>query len=140
MTAKQWLSRARYIDREIEQLIKAKDNARDDLTKITQNYDSDGAQTSKDPHSKFDRLAEYESMIDEKIDELIDTKEEITRAILDLDDRRQKRVLIAYYINMQTIEQIAVDMSYSFRQVTRIRRAGIHEIQIRNIEKIERCP
>lgn len=128
MTAKQWLGRARYIDREIALLKKTKEETRDSLTKITQSYESDGAQVSKDPH-KFDRLAELESMIDEKVDELTATKKEILQVIFKLEDRRQKMVLISYYIRMKTFEQIAVEMNYSFRQITNIRRRGIMEVQ-----------
>lgn len=128
MTAKQWLGRARLIDREIALLQKTKAETRDSLTKITQSYESDGAQVSKDPH-KFDRLAELESMIDEKVDELTATKKEILQVIFKLEDRRQKMVLISYYIRMKTFEQIAVEMNYSFRQITNIRRRGIMEVQ-----------
>jgi DNA-directed RNA polymerase specialized sigma subunit len=128
MTAKQWLGRARFIDREIALLQKTKAETRDSLTKITQSYESDGAQVSKDPH-KFDRLAELESMIDEKVDELTATKKEILQVIFKLEDRRQKMVLISYYIRMKTFEQIAVEMNYSFRQITNIRRRGIMEVQ-----------
>ena len=128
MTAKQWLGRARYIDREIALLQKTKAETRDSLTKITQSYESDGAQVSKDPH-KFDRLAELENMIDDKVDELTRTKAEIMQVIFRLEDRRQKMVLISYYIRMKTFEQIAVEMNYSFRQITNIRRRGIMEVQ-----------
>ena len=128
MTAKQWLGRARYIDREIALLQKTKAETRDSLTKITQSYESDGAQVSKDPH-KFDRLAELENMIDEKVDELTRTKAEIMQVIFRIEDRRQKMVLISYYIRMKTFEQIAVEMNYSFRQITNIRRRGIMEVQ-----------
>ena len=128
MNAKQWLSRARFIDREIAMLQKTKEETRDNLTKITQSYESDGAQTTKDPH-KFDRLVEIENMIDQKVDELIDTKKEITAIIFKLDDRNQKLVLISYYLRMMTLEKIAVEMNYSFRQIVNIRRHGIMEVQ-----------
>jgi DNA-directed RNA polymerase specialized sigma24 family protein len=136
MNAKQWLGRARHIKREIDLLRKTKEKAFDDVTKITQSYESDGAQTSKDPH-KFDRLVEFEGTIDEMLDELYETETEILRAILELEDRRQKYVLIAYYINMQTIEKIAVEMNYSFRQITNIRRRGIQEIGKRIGDKMK---
>ena len=128
MNAKQWLGRARYIDREIELLKKTKQETRDNLTKITQSYESDGAQTTKDPH-KFDRLAELESMIDQKVVELPETKKEILSVIFDVEDRNQKLVLISYYIRMKTLEKIAVEMNYSFRQIINIRRHGIMSVQ-----------
>lgn len=128
MNAKQWLGRARYIDREIELLKKTKQETRDNLTKITQSYESDGAQTTKDPH-KFDRVAEIDCMIDQKVVELLETKKEILSVIFDVEDRNQKLVLISYYIRMKTLEKIAVEMNYSFRQIINIRRHGIMSVQ-----------
>ena len=128
MNAKQWLGRERFIDRELKALKREKQKKLDDLTKITQSYESDGAQMTKDPH-KFDRLVEIENMIDQKVDELIDTKKEITAIIFKLDDRNQKLVLISYYLRMMTLEKIAVEMNYSFRQIVNIRRHGIMEVQ-----------
>lgn len=129
MTVKKWLGRARYIQREIDLLQKTKQETRDNLTKITQSYENnDGVQSSKDPH-KFDRLAEFDSLIDEKVDELIRAKNEIIQAIFLLDDRVQKLVLISYYVRMKTFEQIAVEQNYSFRQISRIRQRGIMELQ-----------
>lgn len=125
---KQWLGRARFIDREIALLQKTKEETRDRMMKITQSYESDGAQVSKDPH-KYDRLVEIENMIDAKVDELTEAKKEILQVIFKLEDRRQKMVLISYYIRMKTFEQIAVEMNYSFRQIINIRRCGIMEVQ-----------
>ena len=128
MNAKQWLSRARFIDREIALLQRTKEETRDNLTKITQSYESDGAQTTKDPH-KYDRLVELENEIDQKVDELIATKREILNVIFKVEDRNQRQVLISYYIRMKTLEKIAVEMNYSFRQIGNIRRYGIREVQ-----------
>lgn len=128
MNAKQWLSRARFIDREIALLQKTKEETRDNLTKITQSYESDGAQTTKDPH-KYDRLVELENEIDQKVDELIATKREIMNVIFKVEDRNQRQVLISYYLRMMTLEKIAVEMNYSFRQIGNIRRYGIREVQ-----------
>ena len=128
MNARQWLGRARNIDREIALLQRTKEETRDNLTKITQSYESDGAQTTKDPH-KYDRLVELENEIDQKIDELIDTKREIMNVIYKVEDRNQRQVLISYYLRMMTLEKIAVEMNYSFRQIVNIRRHGIMEVQ-----------
>ena len=85
ITARQWLGRARGINREIEALTNAKQETRDQLLRITQNYSSDGAQSTKDPH-KYDRLAELEDLIDQKVDELIRVKREITEEISKLQE------------------------------------------------------
>ena len=40
MNAKQWLGRARFIDRELKALKREKQKTLDDLTKITQSYET----------------------------------------------------------------------------------------------------
>ena len=130
MTAKQWLGRARNIDHEIDNLIREKQRAKDRLTKITQSYESDGAQMTKDPH-KFDRLAELENEIDQQVDELIETKREIMAVIKQLPDRRQRLVLMSYYIDGKTWEQTAVDLHYSYMHVMRL-----HGYALKDVENI----
>ena len=123
-----WLGRARGINREIETLLNTKKEARDQLLRITQNYTKDGAQSTKDPH-KYDRLVELDNLIDQKVDELIQTKAEITEAINKLEDGRQRCVLMSYYVRCKTLEEIAVELHYSYRAIKKYHRAGILEIE-----------
>lgn len=129
MTAKQFLSRGRWIEREITSLIRTRDETRDRLTHITQNYDGDGAQTTKDPH-KFDALVELEYKLDERIDELCAVKTEILDAIGKLEDRRERLALQLYYIDMKSWEQVAVELHYSWRQTMYIRKQAINNIAL----------
>lgn len=128
MTAKQFMNRARRVDKEIAALEQMIERTRDNLTRITQNYDSDGAQSTKDPH-KYDRLLELEGVVAEKIDEQIRMKKEIIETISQLKDRRQRIVLTEYYLNMKTWEQVAVDINYSYMHVTRIHGYALKEVQ-----------
>ena len=128
MTAKQYLNRVRRIDKEISALLRLVQKTRESLTTVTQNYDSDGAQNTKNPH-KFDRLIELESLVDQKIDDQIAMKAEILDTIMKLDDRRKRLVLMEYYIEMKTWEQVAVDLNYSYMHVTRIHGYALKEIQ-----------
>lgn len=130
MTAKQFLSRGRWIEREITSLIRTRDETRDRLTHITQNYDSDGAQTTKDPH-KFDSLVELEDKIDELIDRLYATKTEILGVIDKLEDRREFLALKVYYIDMKTWEEVCVELHYSWRQTMYIRKQAIKHVDER---------
>ena len=74
--ARAFLNRARNIDHEIDVLLKTEDETRERVMSITQRYDGDGAQSTKDPH-KFDKLAELSNLIDQKTDELVSVKAEI---------------------------------------------------------------
>ena len=128
MNAKQFLSRGRWIEREITSLIRTRDETRDRLMHITQSYDGDGAQTTKDPH-KFDSLVELEDKIDELIDRLYATKTEILGVIDRLEDRREFLALKVYYIDMKTWEEVAVEMNYTWRQTMRIRKAALLHVE-----------
>lgn len=128
LTARQWLGRARGINREIDMLERALQDARDSATKITQNYESDGAQSSKDPH-KLDRLAEYADMIREKQNDLYAMRQEITEAIYQLQDSRQRMVLFEYYINCRSWEAVAAKTHYSWRNTMYIRKTALLEFE-----------
>lgn len=125
---KQWLGRARYIDREIKSLEKALDDARDQATKMTQAYDGDPVHGTKDPH-KLDRLAEYVDMVQRKRDELIAIKREVTEAIFRLQDERLRIVLLDYYVNVMSWEEIAAQMHYCWRYTMKLRRIAISEME-----------
>ena len=129
MTAKQFLSRGRWIEREITSLIRTRDETRDRLTHITQNYDGDGAQTTKDPH-KFDALVELEYKLDERIDALCAVKTEILDTICKLEDSRERLALQLYYIDMKTWEEVCVEMNYSWKQIMRIRKRAIANVEV----------
>lgn len=128
MTAKQYLNRVRGIDKEIERLKRIVERTRESLERVTQNYDSDGAQSTKDPH-KYDRLVELESLVDQKIDEQVSIKAEALCTIMKLEDRRHRDILMDYYVLMMTFEETAVDLHYSWRQTHRIFGNALKEVQ-----------
>ena len=129
MNAKQFLSRGRWIEREITSLIRTRDETRDRLMHITQNYDGDGAQSTKDPH-KFDALVELEYKLDERIDALCAVKTEILDTICKLEDSRERLALQLYYIDMKTWEEVCVEMNYSWKQIMRIRKRAIANVEV----------
>lgn len=132
--ARQWLGRARSIDREIIALRNARQEAWDQLTRITQNYESDGAQSTKDPH-KLDRIAELSDLIDKKEDALMQARLEITQAIVQVPSGNQRAVLLSYYVGGKTLEQIAVENGCSARNVQNVRKRGIIWIE-KNIAEV----
>ena len=128
MNTKQWLSRARRIDTEINSLLISYEETKAALTKVSQTLTGDTVQSTKDPH-KFDRLAELSELIDRKVDELITTKGEIVAAIGCLRNGNQRAVLYRRYIGGETFEQIAVGLKYSYKQVCRIHGRALIEME-----------
>ena len=126
---KQWLWRARWIDKEIASLLKTRENEYSRLTSITAQLTGMTVSSTKDPH-KYDRLSELDDAITRNINELNRTKAEILDAISRLDDQRYRFVLKYYYIDGMNLEKIAVEMNYSFPHIKRIRREAIESIKM----------
>lgn len=127
MTAKQILSKGRWLDREINSLIKTRDETKDRLTHITQNYDGDGAQSTKDPH-KFDKLVELEDQINGMIDDLVDQKMLSLNLISHLDDSRERMILKLYYVDFLSWEQVAVSANLSWTHTMRLRKSALSKL------------
>lgn len=119
MTAKQWLTRARTIDREARALMEARERMVAQLTKATQTLSGDIVQTSKDPHS-FDRLGELAESIERRTRELDAVKREIHDVIASVPDGLCRVVLTERYLNGKTFERVAVDNNISIRNVWRL--------------------
>lgn len=127
MTAKQILAKGRGIDREINALIRTRDETKDRLTHITQSYDGDGAQTTKDPH-KFDKLVELEDQINRMIDDLVDQKMLSLNLISHLDDSRERMILKLYYVDFLSWEQTAVFANLSWTHTMRLRKSALAKL------------
>lgn len=123
LTARQWLGRARNISTELESLREVRQSLFESLTKTTQNYCSDGAQKTKDPH-KYDRLTELNEIIGEKEKELDKLRLEITETILCVPSGNQRSVLLSYYIAGKTVEAIAERKDCSPRAIRSLKARG----------------
>jgi DNA-directed RNA polymerase specialized sigma subunit len=119
MTAKEWLKRGWKLDREITALLRTKEETRERLMSITAGYAGEPVQGTRDPH-RYDRLAELDDMIDQRIDQLVQIKAEITDAIARVQDSRYRTLLTERYLRYRTWEQIAVDMNYTWRRVMQL--------------------
>lgn len=128
MRAREFLWQARGVEYEIRSLKESEQEAWDRVTHITQSYDGDGAQSTKDPH-KFDFLMEY---IDKLIDlesQLFRAREEVLLKIYRLKNRNERLVLKSYYVDFKNWEKTAVDLNLSYRQVIRIHAKALKHIE-----------
>ena len=123
-----WMWRARGIEKEIQALRDARQRTFDQLLRITQNYQSDGAQNTKDPH-KYDKLSELNDLIDRKETELMQARYEITEVILQIPSGNQRSVLLKYFVGGKTLEEIAVENGCSARNVQNVRKRGLSWIE-----------
>lgn len=136
MTAKQWLERGRNLNNEIETLLTAQQRALELACKTSSGSTDDKVQTSRRNTSedRFISYADYERLINDKIDKLYQVQREITDAIYRVDNSTLRTVLIERYINFNTWEQIAVNMSYGYRHVCRL-----HGIALKKIKDVIVC-
>ena len=131
MTAKEWLNRGRYLDREIDQLLEDQQNALNLACGTAVSYGGEKVQTSKKnvTERRFIAYADYSAKIDNRIDEPYAIKTEIKAAINKLDDPLLRALLIAYYINMKTFDQVANELHYSIRHINRLHNYALKEIK-----------
>lgn len=131
MTAKQWLERGRNLNNEIETLLTAQQRALELACKTSSGSTDDKVQTSRRNTSeeRFISYADYERLINDKIDKLYQVQREITDAIYRVDNSTLRTVLVERYINFNTWEQIAVNMNYGYRHVCRLHGEALNKIK-----------
>lgn len=95
------------------------------VTSRTAKLEGTQVKGTRNPH-KFDRLAELQEKIDERIESKIAIKTEILDFIAEIPDTIWRTLLIYRYIRFMTWERIAVRMHYSYRQVLNIHKAALN--------------
>ena len=118
LNPKEWLSRGRWLRREIDTLREAKRAAEDRAAGL-----SSGASAGRrGPKGRRDaamvQAAQYGMELDERIAELEMVLSEITRAIAAVDEGSLRLLLLSRYVLFKKWEQIALDMGYSYTNVT----------------------
>ena len=134
MNAQEWLTQVREADEEIQILRRSMFDAWALAVKTTPTLDGVAVQTSHDPH-RFDGIAELDEAIYDRIRELSAMKAKAVRVISTLPDPRQRKALIAYYVDCRddrgrkkTWEMVAVELAYSFSQLMEIRSRALRAL------------
>ncbi|MCH5212253.1 MAG: DUF1492 domain-containing protein [Oscillospiraceae bacterium] len=117
MTTKEWLNRAYKLDVEINLLLEEQKAAYERACGITAVTDSERVQTSKrnTTEEKFVSYAAYSDMINKRIDELYEIKNEILEAINQIENNTLRQLLICRYIRFMTWESVAVELDITFQ-------------------------
>ena len=134
---KEWLSRARKTDEEINALMLEQERALTNATSTVAQSGSEKVQTSNvnTSENKFISYAVYSELIDKRIDRLYEIKKEILENVNKLDDATLRTILILRYLNFQTWEMIACRIHYSYKQVCRL-----HGKALNLIKDVIECP
>ncbi|MCL2343358.1 MAG: DUF1492 domain-containing protein [Firmicutes bacterium] len=131
MTAKEFLSQAWDLNREI----KAKESQirilREQATRVHAVILGDKVQTSPQPDRVGDIVARITDLAEDyamDVERLRDVKAEIHSAINKVSRAKYRAVLTERYINFKRWEDIAAENKYSWKTVHRIHAAALKEI------------
>ena len=133
MTAKEYLSQAKYLDEQINNKIRQLSILNDMATKVTTTY-SDMPRGSNQNISRQDsivtKIIDFQNEINQEVDALVDLKKEIYEKIQQVSNPEYRTVLERRYLCLETWEQIAVDMSYSIQHIHRLHSSALSEITV----------
>ena len=80
--------------------------------------------------STVEHIWELEQEIDQKTDALIDLRRKIEEAIQSIPDETERLVIEYKYIDNKGWEQIAIDLHYTYRHITRMHGWAIQKIEV----------
>lgn len=141
MRAKEYLSKAIYLDKDIDSRQRELELMRKNLTSVrTPQMQTDMVQSSRKGHydDRFNKLIELDEQITAKIDDLVEFKAKITKEIDRVPDKLLMVILRERYINMLEWHEIANHLGQSERHVKRLHGEALQEFQKSN-EKIFLC-
>lgn len=131
MTAKEFLRRARDVDRRVDEATERVERIRakleggrmSSLTGMPRGGGADWTETA-------DRLIELERVVNQRTRELVRWKLAAIDAIRAVEEPRLAEVLELYYIDGLTWEQVAQRMGYEVRQIYRLHGVALRKVKV----------
>lgn len=140
MTPKQYLMQAFKLDDEINRLIDERGAIYSTLLGSQElKHDKVKGSSKNTTEDTYVRLAEYSEKIDEKIDELVNLKLEISEGIEKVPNQDLRAILSKRYIELKQFEKIAVDMNYDIRHIYRLHGHALQVFGDENEGLLKRC-
>lgn len=133
MTAKEYLSQARFFDDRINSKIQQISSLNELATKCTATISdmphspNSGGSTMADAVCK---IVDLQEEINKDIDRLVDLKREIMGVIKAVPNVEYQTILEKRYLCFISWEQIAVDMNYSMQHIHRMHSFALKEITV----------
>lgn len=126
-----WLKKYRLIDLEISRKLEERDLWRARAEKITPSLTGMPQGGGEDQiQSAVEHIWELDQEINRKTDALIDLRREIEEAIRSIPDETERLVIEYKYIDNKRWEQIAIDLHYTYRHITRMHGWAIQKIEV----------
>ena len=138
LSAKDYLSQAYRIDQRINSKIEQVQSLRNLAAKATATLsDAPPSKGTRNIHRMEDvivKMMDLESEINKDLNRLIDLKHEIITVVKCVENPELQTLLELRYLCFKTWEEIAVEISWSIRQVY-----YMHGEALREVEQIRRC-
>lgn len=133
MTAKEYLSQARYLDNRIKSKLLQIDSLNELATRCTPSY-SDMPKSSNREGSRMESaildIIELEDEISKDVVELVALKKEIVEVIKQVGNTEYQTLLEERYLCFITWEQIAVDMGYELRYIHKLHGKALDKVKV----------
>lgn len=139
MNAKKYLGQIRELDKMIDTYQAELDVLWAKLTSTTVKPKDVNIMVSKEdttPES-IEKVISLREKINGMIDKYVDMKNEALESIERIDGINVRVVLISYYFQRKTLEQIAVEMDYTYQWTCELRNRGLVEFE-KNFKKNRR--
>ena len=132
MTTKDYLNQISRLNRMINNKLSEISQLRELACSVSAIRNEEKVQTSQKADSigtAISKIDEMERDIERTIDKYTKKKNLIIAQIEGMDDELHYNVLFSRYIEKKTFEVIATEMSYSFRNITRIHGRALKEFE-----------
>lgn len=134
MTTKDYLNQINRLNRMINNKISEISQLRELAYSVSAIKNEEKVQTSLKPDSigcTIAKLEEMEKDIDRTIDEYRDKKCKIISQIDGMEDENYYNILFSRYIEKKSFELIATEMSFSYRNITRLHGKALKAFELK---------
>ena len=131
LSTKEFLKQARHIDQRINSKLEQVQSLRELATKATATLSDMPRSSTPNIYRMEDvicKMTDLESEINADIDELIDTKHEVMAVIKMVERPEYQSLLELKYLCMKTWEEVAAELGYVYRQITRMHGYALEQV------------
>jgi hypothetical protein len=133
LSAKEFLKQATYIDQRINSKLEQVASLRELATKATSTISDVPPGGTRNVHRMEDvicKMMDLENEINADIDELINIKHEVMEVIKRVERPEYQSLLELKYLCLKTWEEVADQLGYVYRQVTRMHGYALEQVEV----------
>lgn len=132
-----WLNRAFHAEKNARAWLAKLERDRSLAERISRNGENSGSASGNGTETALIRLSQTESETQNRLQELVNIREEICTVIRQVDDLDMQTILVRHYLAYETFETIADKMHYNESTIYRKHKRALDKIAIEC--KAKRC-